>query len=183
MSYWDDQMTKAAQQKRDDMLERWSDMGVGEQTLDALRLSIQQVSNKKGHKPPEYISVNDYAKVPSGKSQGLFNTKAKLEEYKGGYIGDKRNEKSFTLNQYDFDDLDEFVDELKEYELVSEVYVLSDDREETGLVTILLRLSRLDDFTPEQLETRNKILTGFLRAASLKGAQAIAVNFQYTEVY
>lgn len=97
------------------------------------------------------------------------------------YFGDTHGKETPEVGQNI--SLEEYVEDLKEFKIVKDVYVLSDDREDDGTVSILIKLIPLMSLAPHVFDAENKHVTNYLQSTSIVYAKEIHVSFQYTEVY
>lgn len=97
------------------------------------------------------------------------------------YIGDKLKEVEDLAKQTV--SLDDYVKDLKEFYLVDDIYVLSDDREDAGTVSILIKLMALMNVPEKMFQIENDKITNYLRATRVEKSYSVEVSFQYKEVY
>lgn len=97
------------------------------------------------------------------------------------YIGDKLKEVEDLAKQTV--SLDDYVKDLKEFYLVDDIYVLSDDREDAGTVSILIKLMSLMDVPEKIFQIENDKITNYLRSTRVDKSYSVEVSFQYKEVY
>lgn len=100
---------------------------------------------------------------------------------KGRYLGDVRGVEKSDVGQ--MVSIDDYVTDLKEFKIVKDVYVLSDEREEDGTVSILLKLIPLMSVPPGAFDTENERITKYLESTSIHDAREVHVSFQYTEIF
>lgn len=109
-----------------------------------------------------------------------------INKYEGpSFIGDVNMPDELYHPDYDvtYDNLNEYLTVLKTYELVDDAYILSDNRDIDGTISIFVKLTPLSRLSKYQIQSYNKVLTRFLANAKIRGADAIEVNFQYKNVY
>jgi hypothetical protein len=80
-------------------------------------------------------------------------------------------------------DLDVYINDLTDFDIVKSIYVLDDEREEGGDVSILIKLHELSNVSAHALEKENEMLTNYLIHTKVRGAERVFVSFQYMEVY
>lgn len=79
--------------------------------------------------------------------------------------------------------IDEYVNDLKEFKIIKDIYVLSDDREEDKTLSVLIKLMPLMQLPPHVFDAENDRVTRYLQSTSVQDADEVHVSFQYTEVF
>lgn len=97
------------------------------------------------------------------------------------YLGDARRKEKPPVSQTI--ELDEYIQDLKEFKIVKDVYVLADDRKDDKTLSILIKLTPLMAIPIAVFDKENEYVTAYLDSTAVFGAKEVHVSFQYTEVY
>jgi hypothetical protein len=160
-------MSPDAEKKRNEMVKGWDDNGERMKGLEQLRAHVQMPAKSRSQ-----IQTQDkYFKPQDG-----WNTN------RSRYLADKRGV-DVSNNVQQTIELDEYVKDLKEFKIVKDVYVLSDDRADGGNIAILIKLKPLLSIPANVFDAENARITTYLQSTKIANAEEIEVSFQYTEVF
>lgn len=165
---WESQMTPEAIGKASKMVSDW---GKGPDNIDdameVLKYHTQQQLLMKSN-------VSQY--LAAGHSLSEFNPQPIKAQYIGETVRELKESKQIL-------DLDDYTKDLSDFDIVKSIYVLDDEREEGGDVSILIKLHELSNVSARELEKENEMLTNYLVHTKVRGAEKVFVSFQYMEVY
>ena len=86
------------------------------------------------------------------------------------FIGDSRWKEVITRQEVT---MEEYIQDLGEFPLVKDVYLLSDDREEDGTISVLVKFEPLMKIPPHAFDIENERITRYLKASYIKGVKEI----------
>lgn len=143
---------------------------------DSMNDKIQQANANR-----ENFVLSKLDKAFSSADTGQIKSGIKMPEQKQRYIGDEVGKETSEVKQVV--ELAEYTSDLKEFKIIKDVYVLSDDREDDGTISVLIKLIPLMSIPAQAFEAENNRITSYLQSTSVYQAKEIHVSFQYTEVY
>lgn len=170
-SGWDPwYMSPEAEKKAQELRSKW-----GSSNIPKGSKFINTSLNKVGQ---EYVKQKEQEIHDAIKISAMATERIKEN---ARYLGDPRGKEKSVMGQVV--SLEEYVEDLKEFRIIKEVYVLSDEREEDGTVSILIKLIPLRSIQQTAFDKENEHITAYLDSTSIKEAEEVHVSFQYTEVY
>lgn len=152
-------MTPEAEKKRDEALKGW-----GKTTVPL-------------HQPPRLL---DTLKEKRETKRAGWTMEYEPSD-RARYLADKRGASMADTKQTI--DIDAYVKDLKDFKIVQDVYILSDDREDDDTVTVLIKLKPLLSIPANVFDAENNHITNYLTSTKIVGAEEVHVSFQYTEVF